>query len=129
MSSFSSESGTLLAVDDEPEIRTIIFNTLTPLGYTVLLAKNGEMAYRLFHQHQGRIHLLITDMLMPAMNGLELATKVHALSPETRILYLSENYIVKGGFAEEPEVAFLPKPFTGAELVRKVREILRVFDR
>ncbi len=50
---------------------------------------------------------------MPAMNGLELATKVHTLSPETRILYLSENYIVKGGLAEEPEVAFLPKPFTG----------------
>ncbi|HXF93740.1 MAG TPA: response regulator [Nitrospiraceae bacterium] len=92
-------------VDDEPEIRTLVFNTLSPLGYAVLLAKKDEWRDGLFfQQHRGRVHLLMTDMLMPAMNGLELATKVHALSPKTRILYLSENDIVKGAFAEESQV-------------------------
>lgn len=81
----TSDHDTILVVDDEPDLRSLISTALSPLGYSILLAKNGDMAYRLCQQHQGRIHLLITDMLMPAMNGLELAAKVHALLPETRI--------------------------------------------
>jgi CheY-like chemotaxis protein len=118
------ERRTILVAEDEPELRSLISNALSPLGYSVLLAKNGEQAYRLCRQYQGSIHLLITDMLMPVMNGLDLAVKVHALRPETRILYLSESAVLKGAFTEEPGVAFLPKPFTVPELVGKVREVL-----
>lgn len=124
MSNTPSKQGTILVVDDEPAIRSLISNALAPQGYTMLLARNGSEALQLCTSHQGPIQLLLTDLLMPGMNGLELALKVQALRPQTRVLYLSESSMVGSAFADEPHLAFLPKPFTLAALINIVRRIL-----
>jgi two-component system cell cycle sensor histidine kinase/response regulator CckA len=117
-------NGTILVVDDEPAICSLIRHALAPQGYTILLANNGRDALQLCTNHKGPIQLLLTDLLMPGMNGLELAAKVQALRPQTRVLYLSESSLVAGGFANEPHLMFLPKPFTLVALVNTVRKLL-----
>lgn len=124
MSHTPSKQGTILVVDDEPAIRSLISHALAPQGYTMLLASNGREALQLCTTHQGPIQLLLTDLLMPGMNGLELALKVQALRPQTRVLYLSESSVVGGAFADEPHLAFLPKPFSLGALLNTVRKIL-----
>ncbi|MGH7227670.1 MAG: response regulator [Nitrospiraceae bacterium] len=119
-----STQGTILVVDDEPAICSLIRNALAPQGYTILLANNGRDALQLCTTHKGPIQLLLTDLLMPGMNGLELAVKVQALRPQTRIVYLSESSVVGGAFANEPHLTFLPKPFTLAALLNTVRKLL-----
>jgi len=119
-----SSQATILVVDDEPAICSLIRNALAPQGYTILLANNGRDALQLCTNHKGPIQLLVTDLLMPGMNGLELAVKVQALRPQTRILYLSDSSLVAGGFANEPHLMFLPKPFTLVALVNTVRKLL-----
>lgn len=120
-----STLGTILVVDDEPAICSLIRHALTPQGYTILLASNGRDALQLCTNHKGPIQLLLTDLLMPGMNGLELAVKVQALRPQTRVLYLSESPLVAGGFASEPQLTFLPKPFTLGALLNMVRKLLQ----
>lgn len=120
-----STLGTILVVDDEPAICSLIRHALTPQGYTILLANNGRDALQLCTNHKGPIQLLLTDLLMPGMNGLELAVKVQALRPQTRVLYLSESPLVAGGFANEPQLTFLPKPFTLGALLNMVRKLLQ----
>lgn len=119
-----SKQGTILVVDDEPAIRSLIRHALAPQGYTILLASGGREALQLCTAHQGPIQLLLTDLLMPGMNGLELALKVQAIRPQTRILYLSESSVVGGAFADEPHLAFLPKPFSLEALLNIVRKVL-----
>ena len=119
-----STQGTILVVDDEPAICSLIRNALAPQGYTILLANNGRDALQLCTNHKGPIQLLLTDLLMPGMNGLELAVKVQALRPQTRVLYLSESSLVAGGFANEPHLTFLPKPFSLGALLNTVRKLL-----
>lgn len=123
-----STQGTILVVDDEPAICSLIRHALAPEGYTILLANNGRDALQLCTTHKGPIQLLLTDLLMPGMNGLELAVKVQALSPQTRVLYLSESSVVSGAFADEPHLAFLPKPFTLGALLTTVRKLLHASD-
>ena len=124
MSHTPSTQGTILVVDDEPAICSLIRHALAPQGYTILLANNGRDALQLCTTHKGPIQLLLTDLLMPGMNGLELAVKVQALRPQTRVLYLSESSVVSGAFADEPHLAFLPKPFTLGALLNTVRKVL-----
>lgn len=124
MSHTPSKQGTILVVDDEPAIRSLICHALAPQGYTMLLASNGREALQLCTTHPDPIQLLLTDLLMPGMNGLELALKVQALRPQTRVLYLSESSVVGGAFADEPHLAFLPKPFSLGALLNTVRKIL-----
>ena len=119
-----STQGTILVVDDEPAICSLIRHALAPQGYTILLANNGRDALQLCTTHKGPIQLLLTDLLMPGMNGLELAVKVQALRPQTRVLYLSESSVVGGAFADEPHLTFLPKPFTLGALLNTVRKVL-----
>jgi two-component system cell cycle sensor histidine kinase/response regulator CckA len=123
-----STQGTILVVDDEPAICSLIRHALAPQGYTILLANNGRDALQLCTTHKGPIQLLLTDLLMPGMNGLELAVKVQALRPQTRVLYLSESSVVGGAFADEPHLAFLPKPFTLGALLDTVRKLLHASD-
>jgi len=119
-----SSQATILVVDDEPAICSLIRNALAPQGYTILLANNGRDALQLCTTHKGPIQLLLTDLLMPGMNGLELAVKVQALRPQTRVVYLSESSLVAGGFANEPHLTFLPKPFSLGALLNTVRKLL-----
>lgn len=117
--------GFILVVDDESIVRDMLSSILTKQGYTVLLAGTGQEALQLCEQHAGAIQLLITDMLMPGMNGLELVRKVHAQWPQLRVLYLSGSRVVGEGFEREPDLPFLTKPFPRAELIAKVRELLK----
>ena len=119
-------SETVLVVEDEEMILTLVQKVLKANGYTVLVAASGGDAERVAGQHEGPIHLLMTDVVLPGLNGREVARRLEATRPGIRVLYLSgytDDAIVHHGVLE-PGVAFLQKPFTPAVLARKVREVL-----
>jgi len=117
---------TLLLAEDEDLVRDLVRTILTARGYKVLEARNGEESIEIERTHEGAIHLLVTDMEMPNMNGRVLADRLARIRPGMKTLYMS-------GFREDPgngdggplpEAAFIQKPFRPEELVRKVREVL-----
>jgi PAS domain S-box-containing protein len=118
---------TILLVEDDPALREMAATLLRRLGYTVLAAANGIEALSVKQeQSTGHIDLLFTDVVMPHMSGKELADRVRALYPHTRILFTSaytENAIVHQGVLNQG-VALLQKPFTPSALAHKVREVL-----
>jgi response regulator RpfG family c-di-GMP phosphodiesterase len=95
-------------------------------GYTILEAPNGAAALHVAATHQGPIHLLLTDVVMPVLSGRQLAERLVQLRPETQVLYTSghtDDSIVRHGILE-PGIAYLQKPFTPDSLARKVRDVL-----
>ena len=117
---------TILVVEDEPQLRDLTRQFLETHGYTVLVAEHGAAAIDVARRHEGVIHLLLTDIIMPVMNGRELAQRMAGLSPKTRIVFMSgytENAIWRDGMIET-SANFLQKPFTLDALTRKVREVL-----
>ena len=118
---------TILLVEDDPALREMAATLLRRLGYTVFSAANGIEALSLKQQRDiGHIDLLFTDVVMPHMSGKELADRVRALYPHTRILFTSaytENAIVHQGVLDKG-VSLLQKPFTPSALAHKVRELL-----
>jgi PAS domain S-box-containing protein len=118
---------TILLVEDDPALRDMAGTLLRRLGYTVLAAANGIEALSLKQLHGiGQIDLLFTDVVMPHMSGKELADRVRALHPHTRILFTSaytEYAIVHQGVLDKG-VALLQKPFTPSALAHKLREVL-----
>ena len=119
-------SETILLVEDELGLRTVVDESLRQEGYRVLLAANGMDALDVAAQHQGPIQLLITDVIMPFVSGPELAQSLKALRPETRVLYISGYTADK--FADypklDPDLALLQKPFKLGDLAQKVRDLL-----
>jgi CheY-like chemotaxis protein len=119
-------SETILVVEDEGMIREIINLTLADHGFRVLLAQDGEEAFRVCEGHQGPIHLLLCDVVLPKMSGRDVAKGLTSRRPDVRVLYMSgytANAIVHHGVLE-PGIAFLQKPFSPAALLAKVREVL-----
>lgn len=117
---------TVLVVEDEPAVRELTARVLRGAGYTVLEAPGGEEALKWVESHRGAIHLLLTDAVMAGMSGRELAERIEATRPGTKVVYMSgytDNAIVRHGLLE-PGVALLQKPFTPIALARKVREVL-----
>jgi len=119
---------TILLVEDEPELRELTRNVLATRGYNVIEAMSAEGAERLASDRRdgAKIHLLLTDVIMPGVSGRELAKRVVARQPSVRVLYMSGytyNVIAENGTLERG-VAFLQKPFTPSALVEKVREVL-----
>jgi CheY-like chemotaxis protein len=117
---------TILLVEDEPSVRALLRETLKKTGYAVLEAQDAAHALQIAQQHAEPIHLLLTDVVMPQISGRALAGLLSPLHPETKILYMSgytDDAIVTHGVLE-PGVAFLQKPFTAADLARKVRETM-----
>lgn len=117
---------TILLVEDEKAVRTMIRKTLQSNGYTVLEAHHGQEALHICDQYSGPIHLMVTDVVMPRMSGKELAEKLTPKRPEMKVLYMSgypDNSIVQHGVLE-PGTEFLQKPFTFNALEAKVRKIL-----
>ncbi len=119
-------SETILVVEDAEVVRRVTSQVLQSRGYTVIEAADGWEALALGEQYPGPIHLLLTDVIMPGINGLEVAERWLARRPATRVIFMS-------GYSEDlmghPEhmrngVCFLQKPFTTALLARKVREAL-----
>ncbi|MEN6439138.1 MAG: transporter substrate-binding domain-containing protein [Syntrophobacter sp.] len=117
---------TILLVEDEPSILDMVARMLKGLGYTVLAAPTPGDAIRLAETHPGEIHLLVTDVVMPAMNGLELANSILAFYPNMKHLFTSgytANVIAHHGVLD-PGVNFIQKPFSKHELATRVREAL-----
>ncbi len=119
-------SETVLVVEDEDLLREVMARSLRLYGYKVLEARQGEEALRLSEDYSKTIHLLVTDVVMPRMNGRELAQSLMRSRPEMKVLYMSgytENAIVRQGILE-PGTVFVQKPFRPVALVAKVREAL-----
>lgn len=117
---------TVLVVEDEPQVRLIATEILKANGYKVLEAYNGEEALRVAENYPDAIHLLVTDVVMPQMGGVELAKRIQDARPVIKILYVSgytENTIVHHG-VQDDTVSFQPKPYTPLALMKKVREVL-----
>lgn len=116
---------TILLVEDEDIVREVAARILRTQGYTVLEAQNGTEALHMCEAHNGPLHLLLTDVVMPQMSGHELAERVQALRPGVRVLFTS-GYSDTIMLRQSPEVQsiFLQKPFAVRELLTKVREVL-----
>ncbi|MFC1856007.1 PAS domain S-box protein [Thermodesulfobacteriota bacterium] len=119
-------SETILVVDDKPIIHQMIGQILQPKGYNVLEAENADEAIKAYSAYDGDVNLLITDVVMPDMNGWELYKKIKALNPKIKVLFAS-------GFVESPIVLFniqekgypfIKKPLDPHDLLRKIRIIL-----
>jgi len=117
---------TILLAEDEAVVRAVARQILEMSGYTVLEAIHGVDALRVSSEHDGPIHLLLTDVVMPQMNGRELVQALASVRPETRVLFMSgytDDAIVRHGVLSA-EVSFIQKPFAAVSLARKVREVL-----
>ena len=117
---------TVLLAEDEPLVRLLARRVLEQAGYKVLVAAGGSEALEAAEHFAGPIHLLLTDVVMPEMNGRVLAQRVTALRPAIRVLYMTgyaDEAVAKHGVLD-PGTALIQKPFTPAALARKVREAL-----
>ena len=117
-----SGTETILLVEDEEGVRRVLETMLKRSGYRVLSSGTTSEAVTIAREHGGTIHLLITDMVMPGMSGLNMANQLTAQHPEMRVLFVSGH-----GDQVSPaaDAAFLQKPFSTAELALKVREVLQ----
>ncbi len=119
-------SETILLVEDEDGVREVARDALEIQGYTLLEARHPEEALQLAVQHPGPIHLLLTDVVMPQLNGRQLVDRLAPRRPEMKVLYMSgytDTAIVHHGVLE-PGTAYLQKPFTPDSLAREVRKVL-----
>jgi two-component system cell cycle sensor histidine kinase/response regulator CckA len=117
---------TILLVEDDAQLRQLTSSVLAHCGYKVLTAGGTEEGLALCRANHRNIRLLVTDVIMPGMNGRQLAEQVKLISPSTRVLYVSgytSNAIVHYGVLD-PGLWFLPKPFSLSALIAKVREVL-----
>lgn len=116
---------TILLVEDEGPVRRLISNILGMVKYRILEAVHGEDALAVSESFKGEIHLLVTDIMMPVMNGQELATRLSSLRPGLGILFISGypgKHIPEG--LESGTVDYLAKPFKADILLEKVRSLL-----
>ncbi len=119
---------TILLVEDERDVRKLFDKLLSNLGYSVLKAKDGEDALKLYKKFHDRIDLLLTDVVMPKMSGSELSKKIKELSPEMKVLYMSgynDDDISTHGILKKG-VHFLQKPISSQSIANSVRNILDV---
>jgi two-component system cell cycle sensor histidine kinase/response regulator CckA len=116
----------ILLVEDEGQVRTLLRNILLRAGYRVFDTSSPDEALRESERFEGEIHLLVTDVVMPGMNGRQLAERVMSGRAKIRVLYLSgysEDIIAHHGVLD-PGVTLLPKPVTPEALLQRVREVL-----
>jgi CheY-like chemotaxis protein len=119
-------SETVLLVEDEEGVRSFVNKILQSEGYKVLVASQPDMALETCRQNEGAIHVLLTDVVMPQMNGRELAEKVLSQRPDTKVIYMSgyTDVAITHHRVLQAGVPFLEKPFTAEALTRVVREVI-----
>ena len=117
---------TLLIVENEAAIRNLLQMALRKNGYTVLAAESGREALDVVRLHTGPIHLLITDVMMPDIDGPELVRRLSSIRPDTQTLFMSgymDDALGEQGVLPS-SVNFIQKPFSPRAIAQKVREIL-----
>ena len=121
MALLTQHHGTILVVDDEPAICSLVRTLLEREGYPVLIAGDGETATHIYEEHSAEVALLLTDVKMPGMNGLELADRILRKKPQLGVLFMSGSPGATGG------LACIAKPFTRAQLIGRVGMALERF--
>ncbi len=119
-------SETILAVEDTPEVRNLLERVLTKNGYTTFIAENAESALSIALSYNKKIDLLITDVMMPDMNGVQLYNKISESRPDIKVIYISgytANIIEQNGESDD-RISFLQKPFAISDFTKKVRDLL-----
>lgn len=112
---------TVLVVEDDRAVRTLVQNVLSKRGYKVLEASGGDEAMQVALGHDGPIHLLLSDVMMPEMHGPDVANRLKPFRPTMKVMFMS-GYVRPGGL--DPNAEFMSKPFQPDTLVRRVREVL-----
>lgn len=118
MAPTTPETETILLCDDEHSVRRLVCILLTRRGYQVLEAQNGKHAMEVAEAHKGPIHLLLSDVTMPELDGPSLAEQLRAVRPDVRVVFMSANWVSDGG------CPFVQKPFLPSALMRTVRDAL-----
>lgn len=122
----SATTGTILLVEDADPLRKLATSILEGRGFYVLAARSGQEALQLANEHAGPIHLLLTDVVMPGINGRVLAEKLHARRPATKVLYMSgytDSFIAGHGVLDQ-STNLLYKPFTEEVLLERIRKVM-----
>ena len=118
---------TVLLVDDEKDLREVTARFIAKAGYRVLTAGDGQQALQVAQRHTGPIHCLVTDVMMPGMDGRQLAHRFQTERPDTKIIFISgyaEALIDENGRSLEPGHTILAKPFSSAELTGALKSAL-----
>jgi len=119
-------SETILLVEDEKSLRILTRTLLEQGGYTVLEASGGNQAIEIAEQHHGPIHLLLTDVVMPGMNGRAVAERLMPMRSGMSVIYMSGYTGFAPGGVPDTGANFLPKPVTRDTLLRKINEVLNL---
>jgi two-component system cell cycle sensor histidine kinase/response regulator CckA len=120
-------SETILVVDDDHNTLKLITKILSPRGYQLLTATSGEAALELATTGASDIHLLLTDVVLPEMNGRDLAHEFLTICPRAKVLFMSGYLCPSVAHQDVPdsEKAFVRKPFTAKSLISKLRKVLK----
>lgn len=124
--SVSSGTETILLVEDSKLLAKVTRDFLALAGYRVLVAAEASEAFRVAAEYSGRIHLLLTDVVVPHMNGRELSELLLKKRPEMKVLFMSGHTagVISQNVLLDEDVAFLEKPFAQNALARKIRQLL-----
>jgi len=116
----------ILVVEDDPSVRELVRQVLAPLGYKVLATAGGDDALRTSDSCDGPVDLLLTDVVMPGMNGKQLAEAIRIKRPGIKVLFMSgyAHDVLSTQGMLEPGVAMIHKPFRTVALARQVRQVL-----
>ena len=122
---------TVMVVEDELALREVTKRMLTRHGYNVITASNGLEALKIASEHEGEIHLLLTDVVMPQMLGKEVAEKMAAIKPGIEVLFMSgyARPVLASQGRLDPNVTLIEKPFSGADLLEKAGQVLNGHSR
>jgi len=124
----SNSEKTILFADDDGQLQKFVAALLQKCGYKVIIASDGRDALEKARVFDGRIDLLLSDVEMPGMTGIELAIQLNQERPDTKILLISgySEEVARGDIVDTDDFHFLPKPFSLSQLVAKVKDVLKV---
>ena len=116
---------TILVIDDEPSVRDVVRSLLKIYGYSPVVAEDGVSGLVLYRERQSSVQAVITDMMMPGMQGSEVIRELRRMNPDVRVVAMSGVISERSEISEEPgRLVFLPKPMTGAELLGSLRRVM-----
>jgi CheY-like chemotaxis protein len=117
---------TILVIDDEPGVREVVRSLLKIYGYTPLVDDDGASGIALFREQHAKVAVVVTDMMMPGIQGPEVVRELRSINPDVRVVAMSGVISERGEMSEEPgRLVFLAKPMTGAELLGAVQRVIR----